>query len=139
MEEFLLNTDDFVMPGTADIWHGVKTDDGNTNVSQIDLPSNNLTGTLSDELGNLTNLEAPGKNVTSGGSIDFSLIESAWSETTVSANTSPLMVLFWFATIDVKVTDEGGYNEVDVTRAVEDCWMGWSPTMRSPLFATKLT
>jgi len=45
------------MPGTESTWYGVETDEGNTAVTEINMSSNNLTGSIPKELGSLTNLK----------------------------------------------------------------------------------
>ncbi|MFC1839664.1 leucine-rich repeat domain-containing protein [Thermodesulfobacteriota bacterium] len=49
-----LHTDDFAIPGTEENWHGI-TSDG-TNILEIRLDNNNLTGSIPAELGNHANL-----------------------------------------------------------------------------------
>jgi len=51
-----LHTDGFAMPGTENNWHGITLDAAETTVERIDLYDNDLKGTISPELGNLTNL-----------------------------------------------------------------------------------
>jgi len=43
--------------GTENTWFGVTTDAGNTAVLALQLPNNNLVGTLSASLSNLSNLQ----------------------------------------------------------------------------------
>ncbi len=51
-----LAADGFAMPGTEKTWYGINCDAGNTTVQKIFLVSNNLNGTITPKLGNLTNL-----------------------------------------------------------------------------------
>ena len=51
-----LYTDGFAMPGTEAGWYGLTIDSGTQQVTQINLPDNNLTGSLPTEVGNLTGL-----------------------------------------------------------------------------------
>lgn len=48
--------DGFAMPGTEGTWFGLTVDPGTQQVMRIDLPDNNLTGSLPSELGTLTSL-----------------------------------------------------------------------------------
>ncbi len=52
-----LDSDGFAMPGTENTWYGVTTNPGHTFLLAINLPQNNLTGTLPAGLGNLRNLQ----------------------------------------------------------------------------------
>jgi len=51
-----LHTDGFAMPGTESNWYGITLSAGNMTVERIGLYDNNLRGTISPELGKLTNL-----------------------------------------------------------------------------------
>ena len=51
-----LYTDGFAMPGTESSWYGLTVDSGTQQVTQINMPNNNLTGSLPTEVGNLTGL-----------------------------------------------------------------------------------
>ena len=52
-----LHTDGFSMPGTENTWSGITCNSGNTTVEHLVLGSNQLTGNIPAELGNLTNLQ----------------------------------------------------------------------------------
>ena len=51
-----LDPDGFALPGTEAGWYGLTVDSGSLQVTRINMPSNNLTGSLPMELGNLTGL-----------------------------------------------------------------------------------
>ena len=51
-----LYPDGFALPGTESTWHGLTVASGTQTVTGIDFTSNNLTGTLPAELGDLTSL-----------------------------------------------------------------------------------
>ncbi len=51
-----LDTDGFAMPGTENTWYGITLWDSNLYIKWIDLRSNELTGSIPPELGNLINL-----------------------------------------------------------------------------------
>ena len=53
-----LDVDGFALPGTENTWFGVTTDAGNTNVTQINLGNNQLTGSIPPEIGDLSNLQS---------------------------------------------------------------------------------
>ena len=69
-----LYPDGFAMPGTEGTWAGIGVDAGTGHVTGIGLPSNNLTGSLPAELGDLTYLQVITLYVNSiGGSLPAEL------------------------------------------------------------------
>ena len=62
------------------------------------------------------------KKVEEEGDIDFYLVESDWGEDTLTAQTTPDIDWFYFATVSLTAAEEGTMVEVDVTDELKD-WL----------------